>query len=175
MKIEEKDKKITGDGLIKFFNKIEDKESGFWEVYNSIVGQSNKNIMDSLYRYQERFLMSAILEAFICERELSFDEIKIAIGYQAPIFFTKSISIDMYYLIMFKMVKLRFIEQHRNIGRGSPVFEITELGFETLQKQTFRIEEIDSFHNYHTLSYNGITLFSSLKALMGSFVAIFFH
>lgn len=104
--------------------------------------------------YTEYFIMSAILEGFINQDEISFEELNQAIYDYVPKDFLCNNTAKYQNSIIAKMIRLGFIEVKETDDKYMPHFRITEKGVETYQEQIFQNLATSSFFNYQTILLN---------------------
>lgn len=155
--------------LLKNTKEIKNK----WEIYNlgPIDKKSNKNISEKIY--EENFLMSGILEAFIFRKSLNLKEIlKIILSEKVPEYFFTNVSIHQVYAVIVQMIKLGYIEPYRKEETLVPIFQLTELGVKILRERTLQNLALTSFYSYQSYKLNKKTVILSIIALIVSVLAI---
>ncbi len=121
-----------------------------WEAYNfTLTNNNTKNKVASSF-YIEHFFMAGILEAFLINERLDFKDLNKAIYEYVPNDFIHDIPANISQIVILKMVRLGYIEATKNENSILPIFNITKLGIETLQQQTFQNLSATSFFNYQT-------------------------
>jgi hypothetical protein len=121
-----------------------------WEAYDfTLTNDNTKNKVASSF-YIEHFLMAAILEAFLINERLDFRDLNKAIYEYVPKDFIWDTPAKISQIVILKMVRLGYIEATKNGNNILPIFNITKLGIETLQQQTFQSLSATSFFNYQT-------------------------
>lgn len=104
--------------------------------------------------YQEHFIMSAVLEAFFLNDEISFADLNKTITNYVPKEFIWDISVPKINLIISKMIRLGFVEPLETDNKYAPNFRITPDGVKAYQEHTFQALATSSFFSYQTYLLN---------------------
>ena len=121
--------------------------------------------------YQEHFCIATILEAFIEKTQLDFKTLNEYVFNKVPSEFL-DMSVARFNLILAKMIRLGYLKD--NIDPKNIKFEITDLGIQMWQQQTFQSLAAASFFSYqsqllniesHNLNKTSVTLNKSVLIL----------
>ena len=145
--------------------------SSIWEPYNIKISNNRTADDIAIQLYQEHFCIATILEAFIEKTELDFKTLNQYLFSVVPSHFL-DMSVARFNLILTKMIRLGYLKN--NIEGETIKFEITDLGIDMWQQQTFQMLAASSFFSYqsqlqniesHKLNKTSVTLNKSVLIL----------
>jgi hypothetical protein len=146
------------------------------EPYNIEIQSNNTSSKLSKKFYQEHFIMSAILEAFLFKNEITFKELNESIVNHAPKEFIWNVTAAYQNLIIGKMIRLGLIVSVETENEYNPKFQITDDGISTYRQYTFQSLASSSFFNYQThllnKRANKMTILMFIVAIMSVIVTI---
>lgn len=127
---------------------------GIWDAYRIQLNNSNTADAAAQSFYYEHFLLSAIMEAFLENKELNLKELNQFTWNKVPVSFVWKIPVSNYHAAIIKAIKLGYIVVSENGHDKQHAFTLSDTGFKILQEQTFQNLAATSFFSFHANEFN---------------------